>query len=347
MKKLSTIILALALMGNTACSADSSTAASSQVTTSEHVKWFTDYSDAAKLADSKGVPLVLFFTGSDWCMWCTKLEQEALDKPEFAHLAANKFVFVKLDFPMRQTINPQLASQNDQLKKKYGITGFPSVIIADANGNRIGATGYRPGGPKAYAEHLLSMSNSYVKHQSTLQTLRSDDKQSFENLKQLYVEARDAGKTQEAATLLQQGLAADKENFFQLEQYRAQIANGNLNSKEAILHRDKLLRSSSDNVQKATRDVAVVEFQVLQQKMKQQKLPAAEAISPLLQYVEAYGAQDPEIWRVKMTISQAYLEGGQSEEALRYAKEAQQSAPKDVKGDIDKAIQFIRAKGKA
>src|SRR3989339_2036693 len=99
MKKLSSMLLTFVLLGNTTCAAASLSAANSQHTTLSTIQWHTNYDEAAELAKTKSVPLVLFFTGSDWCTWCTKLEKEALDTKEFARLVGDKFVFVKLDFP--------------------------------------------------------------------------------------------------------------------------------------------------------------------------------------------------------------------------------------------------------
>lgn len=92
-----------------------------------------------------------FFTGSDWCSWCKKLESEALNTNEFAQIAGDKFIFVLLDFPS----NGQYPKQNSELQARYGIQGFPTLVILDSNGNKIGSTGYQPGGGRAYAEHLL------------------------------------------------------------------------------------------------------------------------------------------------------------------------------------------------
>ena len=42
--------------------------------------------------------------------------------------------------------------------KKYGIAGFPTALILDGDGNKVGETaGYRKGGAAAYAEHLLEI----------------------------------------------------------------------------------------------------------------------------------------------------------------------------------------------
>jgi protein disulfide-isomerase len=341
MKKLGTILLASFLMGNMAFAASNSTP-TQQVNASQEIRWYTNYDEATKIADANGVPIVLFFTGSDWCTWCKKLEEEALDKGEFAKLTSDKFVFVKLDFPMHHPLEPRLASQNQQLKKKYNISGFPSIVVVDPKGNRIGSSGYRQGGATGYATHLLGMVGSYTKHQSTLKGLGSSQLP-HEELKELYVKARELGQNQEATAILENGLKFDKDNFFLLEKYRSVIEQEDMNDKEAIRLRDRLLNVAEDKLMRASHDIAVVEFQVLQSKMKRDKLSPAAVATPLVLYIEKHGYHDPDVWKVNMAISQLYLEAGQRENALNYAQQALGSAPTKVRPDIDNAVHYINS----
>ena len=40
------------------------------------VTWHEDYSDALKMAKEQDKKVLVDFTGSDWCGWCIKLENE-------------------------------------------------------------------------------------------------------------------------------------------------------------------------------------------------------------------------------------------------------------------------------
>lgn len=123
------------------------------LTSQSRINWTTNYQDAVNQSKATSKPIVLFFTGSDWCSWCKKLESEALNTDEFAQIAGDKFIFVVLDFPS----NGHYPKEFNDLKSKYGIQGFPTLVILDSNGNKIGSTGYQPGGGRAYAEHLLKL----------------------------------------------------------------------------------------------------------------------------------------------------------------------------------------------
>jgi protein disulfide-isomerase len=121
------------------------------------INWYTNYAQAVQEAQKARKPILLFFTGSDWCGWCKKMHQEIFASPDFISQVGNGFVFVDVDFPMNTKLPAELAQQNTQLKQKYGVTGYPTVIILDSNENFIAETGYRPGGGKAYADYLRQL----------------------------------------------------------------------------------------------------------------------------------------------------------------------------------------------
>ncbi|MCB1119062.1 MAG: thioredoxin family protein [Chlamydiia bacterium] len=118
------------------------------------LQWQTNYDAACKQAKQENKPLVLLFTGSDWCTWCHKLEGEVLDTPQFSNEMGDKCIFVKLDFPRKHPIDSQTKAQNETLKNKFSIKGFPTIVVLDADQHLLGTTGYRSGGPSAYANHL-------------------------------------------------------------------------------------------------------------------------------------------------------------------------------------------------
>ena len=45
-------------------------------------------------------------------------------------------------------------SANAKLQTKFGIQGFPSIVLTDAQGRPYAKTGYQPGGPEKYLPHL-------------------------------------------------------------------------------------------------------------------------------------------------------------------------------------------------
>ncbi|MBM4148467.1 MAG: thioredoxin family protein [Lentisphaerae bacterium] len=116
--------------------------------------WTTDFSAAKKEAAKRGVPILADFSGSDWCGWCIRLDKEVFSEADFRKFAADNFVLFLADFPNAKPQTDALKAQNAALAEKYGVQGFPTVLILDAEGKVIGKTGYRRGGAAAYIEHL-------------------------------------------------------------------------------------------------------------------------------------------------------------------------------------------------
>ena len=93
----------------------------------------------------------------DWCGWCHKLENEVLNTVEFADSVNDKFIFVLVDFPLKMPLEPSVSRQNKELQQKFQVHGYPTIILLDEDQNQMGSTCYRPGGAKAYIEHIVHM----------------------------------------------------------------------------------------------------------------------------------------------------------------------------------------------
>ena len=119
--------------------------------------WLTDFNAAKKAAKSKSLPILLCFSGSDWCGWCIKLDKEVFETPEFKAYAKENLVLLNADFPHKKKLPSSLARQNEDLVKKFNVEGFPSVVILDADGKLlVDGLGYQKGGGTAYVEMLKS-----------------------------------------------------------------------------------------------------------------------------------------------------------------------------------------------
>ncbi len=125
----------------------------------QELKWHTNVNDAIALSAKEHKPIMLFFTGSDWCGWCIKLQNEVLQTPDFEKWAKANVILVELDYPRRTAQDLALKQQNDELMRAFSVKGFPTVFFAnvETNGTLInfkglGQTGYVAGGPKIWLE---------------------------------------------------------------------------------------------------------------------------------------------------------------------------------------------------
>ncbi|MBK7095825.1 MAG: thioredoxin family protein [Saprospiraceae bacterium] len=109
--------------------------------------WTLNYDNSLVTAKKDHKPVLLLFTGSDWCPPCKMLEKNILASPEFEEYANKNLVLVKADFPRRpeNQLSEKQRSHNDNLNRKFGIRGFPTVLILDYEGNELNRVVGYPG----------------------------------------------------------------------------------------------------------------------------------------------------------------------------------------------------------
>ena len=100
--------------------------------------WGTDYPAALTQAASSKKPILLEFTGSDWCPPCMKLTKTVFEQPAFEDFAKENLVLVKLDFPRGKEQSADLLdSAGQELARKVGYDGdTPNTILKWVQDNR-------------------------------------------------------------------------------------------------------------------------------------------------------------------------------------------------------------------
>ncbi len=129
--------------------------------------WHTDLVKAVDLSIKEKKPLFLFFTGSDWCGWCKRLQSEVFMKPQFQTWASKNVVLVELDFPRRTQLDPAVQQQNFEIAQMFGVRGYPTVWFVTPTKNdtqisfaKIGSTGYLAGGPDIWIQEASKILQS-------------------------------------------------------------------------------------------------------------------------------------------------------------------------------------------
>ena len=123
------------------------------------LKWHTDLNKAIEISIESEKPLFMFFTGSDWCGWCIRLQKEVFFKPDFVKWAKENLVLVELDFPRRKKLEESLKQQNENLRQMFAVRGYPTgwfvvpqIEENKVNFKRLGSQGYVAGGPKNWID---------------------------------------------------------------------------------------------------------------------------------------------------------------------------------------------------
>jgi len=119
--------------------------------------WTDDFALATKMARELNRPILINFTGSDWCRWCVLLEDEVFSQPIFKEYAKENLVLFIADFPRNISQTDELKQQNQYLMTKYGVRGFPTIVLVDKNENVLATTGYRRGGAENYVKHIIEL----------------------------------------------------------------------------------------------------------------------------------------------------------------------------------------------
>ncbi|TPD66924.1 thioredoxin family protein [Flavobacterium microcysteis] len=124
-------------------------------------KWNTSLSEAKTIASKENKPILLVFSGSDWCAPCIKLEKSVWQSDEFKKEANTGWVLVKADFPKKKNNqqSEEQKNQNKTLAEKYNKEGFfPLVVVLDKTGKVLGKTGYE----NIKASEYISLIKSFI-----------------------------------------------------------------------------------------------------------------------------------------------------------------------------------------
>jgi len=127
-----------------------------QSASSDGLNWENNLEQAIAQAKKENKAVLVNFTGSDWCIWCKRLSSEVFQQKVFKEYADKSLVLVMLDFPRDKQQTPETKNYNNGLAMKYGIQGFPTILLFNNQGKLVAQTGYQPGGPEKYIEHIKS-----------------------------------------------------------------------------------------------------------------------------------------------------------------------------------------------
>lgn len=134
--------------------------------------WYNDVEQAYEVSQKSHKPVFAFFTGSDWCGWCHRLQAKVFDKPGFKQWAKSNVVLLELDFPRHKQLPQKLIDQNNSLQQFFNVQGYPTIWVfnmqkEDGKKMNIAALGslqYPQAEPGKEEEVFLANANAVLKN---------------------------------------------------------------------------------------------------------------------------------------------------------------------------------------
>ncbi len=175
--------------------------------------WTEDWNGALAQARRENKDLLVNFTGSDWCTWCERLSREVFDTAPFKQQAPRDFILVKIDFPRSLPQTPQIKARNRELATRYGVEGYPTILLLDNQGRPYARTGYKQGGPTAYLNELAAFRQNKQRDRALLdQAQRASGLEKARLLDQFYEKMEATDNASFFADLKAEILSLDPQN---------------------------------------------------------------------------------------------------------------------------------------
>jgi TolA-binding protein len=170
------------------------------MTRSDALPWEHDFTTALAQAKERN-QMVVAYLYTDWCTYCKKMEAETFPSDQVKS-EAGRYVWLKL--------NPEKDQDGARLRQQYGVSGYPTFLFLDGNGNRLNQVeGFMP--PETFLQALAALSTRV----SSLEALKAEVRkqpasvQARYTLAQEYLELKDY---REAANAFTQVIQADPDN---------------------------------------------------------------------------------------------------------------------------------------
>lgn len=132
----------------------------SQETKNEEIslKWEDSFKIALKKSKKHKKPVLIYFTGSDWCTPCKILDKKLFHTKKFKDLSDKDFVLYEADNPRnKDLLSSEKLNENNKLIRKYKIKSYPTLVVVNHRGKMI-----------AYKQGLILTEYYYPFFQSVL-----------------------------------------------------------------------------------------------------------------------------------------------------------------------------------
>ncbi|QTD37526.1 thioredoxin family protein [Polaribacter batillariae] len=103
------------------------------------LNWENSFKSALKKSKKEKKPVLIYFTGSDWCGPCKVLDKKLFHTEKFKGLADKDLILYEADLPRNtDLLAPDKLQVNSDLKRKYKVKSFPTLVMVNHKGRIIG-----------------------------------------------------------------------------------------------------------------------------------------------------------------------------------------------------------------
>lgn len=103
------------------------------------INWQNSFKSALNKSRKEKKPILIYFTGSDWCGPCKILKSKLFNTKEFQDFSNENLVLYQADFPKnKDLVAPDNRNTNEQLSNRYKQNSFPTMIMINDKGEVLG-----------------------------------------------------------------------------------------------------------------------------------------------------------------------------------------------------------------
>jgi len=299
MKKMMTAFLLLVLLTGTVGAAQ--------------IEFAASYDSALQIAAAKNQDVLITFY-ADWCSWCHRLDTVTYHQQEVVDLS-NEIVFVKVN-----------AEKEIALARKYGVTGYPTIVLTNPDGSEIDCIPGYVEGPE-----FVSTIRDYMADKNTLADYlrQADTSKSTSLYYRLAGKYAVRGKYAEAETYYRRIFESDRNNekgYSDSALYS--LADMKVNAGKYVQGQYYFRRLRSIYSQSALAPDALMS--IAWAKMRMRKFD--EAVFTFKKFLKEYPASEAAI-DVERYIAYVYEKAGVTKKALRLYRKSLEAHPDS--GDVN------------
>ncbi len=98
--------------------------------------------DAGVAEAKKAKKKILIDVYTDWCKWCKKLDSEVYTDPKVVDYLNKYYIPVKVNGEGKENLKYKGETITESgLTQSFGVTGFPTILFMDSNGDAINKLG--------------------------------------------------------------------------------------------------------------------------------------------------------------------------------------------------------------